>query len=284
MRYIGANPNNYVYFNCDDNKNPTAETCELWRIIGIINNVDDGTGNLETRFKIIRDESIGKYSWDTSDSTVNSGYGINEWSQADVMKLMNPGYEDEAIGGSLYWSRGSGTCYNGQSNVTTACNFSESGLKESSKSMIGEAMWYTGSNGIEANYANILTSKFYELERSSNIGKTCASGAECNDTVSRTTVWKGKVGLMYPSDYGYATSGGTTTNRETCLNTILYDWSNSGIEDCKNNNWIYDSKYTQWTITPLSFSIYSDHVFHIDNVNIINGKGTISSPFELSIQ
>ena len=32
----------------------------------------------------------------------------------------------------------------------------------------------------------------------------------------RPTKWTGKIGLMYPSDYGYATSGGSTTNREAC--------------------------------------------------------------------
>ena len=50
-RYYGANPNNYVTFNG-----------ETWRIIGAFNNVDNGTGNKETRLKIIRDDSIGKYS------------------------------------------------------------------------------------------------------------------------------------------------------------------------------------------------------------------------------
>ena len=33
LRYIGANPNNYVSFNN-----------ELWRIIGVFNNINDGTG------------------------------------------------------------------------------------------------------------------------------------------------------------------------------------------------------------------------------------------------
>ena len=46
-RYIGANPNNYVKFND-----------ELWRIIGVFD-TDDGTGKVEKRLKIIRNESIG---------------------------------------------------------------------------------------------------------------------------------------------------------------------------------------------------------------------------------
>ena len=32
-RYIGDNPNNYVYFNCDDLTNQSASICEVWRII-----------------------------------------------------------------------------------------------------------------------------------------------------------------------------------------------------------------------------------------------------------
>ena len=38
LRFIGANPDNYVWFNE-----------ELWRIIGVMNNIDDGNGNKETR-------------------------------------------------------------------------------------------------------------------------------------------------------------------------------------------------------------------------------------------
>ena len=37
--------------------------------------------------------------------------GINEWSHADLMKLLNPGYDNEEVGGSLYWNSNSGTCY-----------------------------------------------------------------------------------------------------------------------------------------------------------------------------
>src|SRR5574344_361058 len=127
LRYIGANPNNYVSFNG-----------ELWRIIGVMNNIDNGSGTKESRLKIIRNESIGDYSWDSSASTVNSGYGVNEWSQADLMTTFNSG---------AYWNRTSGTCYNGQSNATKACDFSSTGLTSASQNMLGSAVWNTGSNG-----------------------------------------------------------------------------------------------------------------------------------------
>ena len=293
-RYIGADPNNYVSIDGD-----------IWRIIGVMKNVDDGSGNKEDCVKIIRSTSIGDYSWDTSESSVNRGFGVNEWSQADLMKLLNPGYESESVGGSLYWNNQSGTCYSSSSNSTTNCNFTSTGIKEKLKNMLGNAVWNTGSNGSSYSYNNIKTAKFYELERGSNTGKICSSGNYCNDTVVRTTTWTGKIGLMYPSDYGYATSGGSTTDRATCLNTKLYSWNSSNVSDCKNNDWLLNST-TQWTISPGAYSSYASYVFRVScggfvnaynaynfyavlpvgyllsNVGVQSGDGSLGNPFILS--
>ena len=127
LRYVGKNPCNYVKI---DN--------EFWRIIGVMNNIDDGTGNKESRIKLIRDEAIGQYSWDTSDSTVNS-------------------------------------------------------------------------------------------------------------------------------DYGYATSGGSTSNRTSCLAKELYNWSDNSYSDCKNNDWFYDSNNTfDWNLSPRTGDIDSSASFRLD--------------------
>ena len=122
-RYIGADPNNYVKFND-----------ELWRIIGVFD-TDDGTGKVEKRLKIIRNESIGNYSWDNKDKTTGaeSTYGKNEWTDARLNYLLNPGHESETNGGSLYWNRKSGTCYKGQNNSTTSCDFTSTGSNRHSK-------------------------------------------------------------------------------------------------------------------------------------------------------
>ena len=297
-RYIGANPNNYV--SIDD---------ELWRIIGTMKSVDDGTGNKSDRVKIIKEIEIGNYSWDTSEININSGFGINEWSKSDLMKLLNPGHESESIGGSLYWNSRAGTCYANQNNAATNCDFTNTGAKEKLKSLIGDAVWNTGTNGTN-NYQNSsggLAKHFYTYERSSNNGKICSSGVYCNDDLTRTTTWTGKVGLMYPSDYGYATSGGSITDRTTCLNTILYNWIDSNLSDCKNNDWLFKSDNWQWTITPRADSSDAGYVFYVyfegrihynfvfyaggvrptvylkDNVKIVSGSGSESDPFELSL-
>ena len=89
FRFIGNNTKNYVKFNN-----------ELWRVIGIFNTTDSD-GNYAKRIKLIRDKSLYqdlniRLSWDSSDSSINSGNGVNEWSQADLMKLLNEGYENNA--------------------------------------------------------------------------------------------------------------------------------------------------------------------------------------------
>ena len=54
IRYQGTDPNNYVYFNCQADVEKTDQTCETWRIIGI---VDD-------KVKLIRAEALDdKRAW-----------------------------------------------------------------------------------------------------------------------------------------------------------------------------------------------------------------------------
>ena len=286
-RYIGANPNNYVDVDGD-----------IWRIIGVMKDIDDGTGDKSDRVKLIRIEPIGDHSWDTSESSINSGLGINEWSQADLMKLLNPGYESESVSGSLYWNSSSGTCYNGQNNGTTSCDFTSTGINDKLKNMLGNAVWNTGVSTTPEQIA----SKFYTEERGTRNGKICTSGNYCNDVIDRTTTWTGLVGLMYPSDYGYATSGGSTTDRATCLNTVLYGYN----DGCSENDWLFNNGL-QWTLSPFADPSYASAVhlltgdgtidtdsassnygvspvgYLLSNVKILGGEGTLESPFTLEL-
>ena len=120
--------------------------------------------------------------------------------------------------------------------------------------MIGDTLWYLGGS---STYNDVTASMFYERER----GTTVYSG--------RDTSWVGKVGLMYPSDYGYATSGGSTTDRNACLNKELYNWKSSDFSDCKNNDWIFNSS-SQWTITPHASN--SNNVFSLLNAGYVSGS------------
>ena len=51
---------------------------------------------------------------------------------------------------------------------------------------------------------------------------------------------------MYPSDYGYATVGGTTANKLSCRAKELWNWYDSSYSDCKNNDWLFTSQITSW--------------------------------------
>ena len=77
-RYRGASPKNYVTFNN-----------EVWRILGVFP-TDDGTGNIENRIKLIKNQSIGNYQWNTTQVASTSSY--NNWTGATLMKYLNATY------------------------------------------------------------------------------------------------------------------------------------------------------------------------------------------------
>ena len=212
VRYMGANPNNYVSFNN-----------ELWRIIGVFDVASTEGGPTEKRLKIIRDESIGTMSWDSGN--------VNDWTTASLNTYLNETY------------------YNTIDSV--------------SQSFVGYTYWNLGGTASFTSASKGLASHFYGYER----GTTVYSG--------RPTYWIGKIGLMYPSDYGYATSGGTTTNRASCLAKELFRWDTSSYSDCKNNDYLYNSSLYQRTITPYSSSSY--YVFSVFTSGSVLYNGALSS-------
>ena len=236
-RYIGANPNNYIWFNCDDYSNPTEETCERWRIIGsfknmekVVSDSEDGETTYEKQnlVKIIRANSIGNMAWDIT----GGEYGSNDWTGADLQESLN------------------GIYYNGE-------NLGDGkGITATTKDMIENIKWNLGRLG---SYRT-LASRYYELERGTSTYN------------SQPTIWNGYIGLMYPSDYGYATSGlvsSNTTDREGCLAVSLGE----GVEEnwmigeyktnCAKNSWLLDSVNHQWTL--MSYNNSPSVVFTVAN-------------------
>ncbi len=74
IRYIGQNPSNYIYFNCKNDGEQTKDSCEIWRIIGLMDNVKTVNNGTQRLLKIIREpltDTSGKVkdlSWDSSNS------------------------------------------------------------------------------------------------------------------------------------------------------------------------------------------------------------------------
>ena len=264
IRYYGSNPNNYIYFNCSDYRKQNSNTCELWRIIGVF----DG------KVKIIRNESIGNLAWDQdkNDNSSSTTYD-NNWSTSTSQRFLNNKYYNGNNTGTV-------TYYSGASGGTsTSLNMSNIGLKnDSTRNMIANTTLKIGG---WSSYS-IFPHQVYEYER----GTTVYSG--------RPTTWYGKIGLMYLSDYGYA------TDIELCQQN-LYNYENT---NCKNNNWLFNNN-SQWSIVHVSnsqgksFSITSSGwvstsnakysqasirptIFLYKNVLFESGTGTIDNPYKIS--
>ena len=293
IRYYGASPNNYIYFNCDSYP---STNCELWRIIGVF----DG------KIKLIRNKTIDLYSWDNKNKSTGAetAYGKNDWTTARLMKLLNPSTyyttdaNDNGKGQSLYWNATSGACYSGQNNATISCNFTSTGIKDTTRNMIAETTWNLGGWDTSNIYSNVM----YEKER----GTTVISNP--SDGITRTTTWTGKIALPYPSDYGYA------TDLSKCSQTLFNYNSGTDSYACRSNDWMYSiitnsgSGYG-WLLTPSSsdayvaFNVNSDGYVgsHNDVINyvyieygvapvlylgsdqdIVSGDGSQSNPYQLA--
>jgi len=237
LRYIGKNPNNYVQFND-----------ELWRIIGVMKDIENADGTKEDKVKLVRSKSIDRHVW-ASDS-------INNWETSSLQKMLNEG---------AYYNRTSGDCLSGYNGTIKTCDFSSTGLTEEAKNMISASVWNLGASDSKSKLAR----EFYSLER----GSTVYEG--------RPTKWIGKVGLIYPSDYGYATSGGSTTNRVTCLNKILYDWGGNRVSDCKNNDWLFKKDQNLWTLTPYFNDSYVFEIYLTGEANYPGYASETPSSFSM---
>ena len=285
IRYYGSNPNNYVSFNN-----------ELWRIIGVF----------ENNVKLVRSEKLGNLSWDSSESSVNSGYGVNEWSQADLKNYLN----------TMYYGGTSVTCYNGENNQTKTCPTNT--IDETSKSLIDYHTWNTGAIDVtDTTIVNqetfaLNTVSFYNAERGTKTGKICTSGTGCNDTVERTTEWPGYIGLPYATDWAYASG-------ESACETNMYAGYNATASSpdkafanmtCKKNNWMHHGTTTDiedatWFMSPnanpdlalfvwfvngdgrAGYDNVADHlsafptIYLKSNILIESGTGTSSNPYIL---
>ena len=276
IRHYGASPNNYIYFNCSDYSNQSSSTCEKWRIIGVFNG----------KLKLIRGSQIGTYAWDNKNTSTGAetAYGKNDWTEARLMKLLNPGYESETTGGSLYYNAKSGNCYAWQNNATKTCNFTSTGIKNDiTRNLISNTTYYLGGY----NSTEVYSNEIYEKER----GGAVYTG--------RPTTWTGKIALAYPSDYGYA------ADLSKCSQT-LYNYNDS---TCTSNNWMKSivAPNYGWLLTPnsgladITWHVYSSGfvdysgyyafnangvtpVLYLDpSVDIKSGTGSSSAPYQLSI-
>ena len=252
-RYEGKNPNNYIWFNN-----------ELWRIIGVFDDASHGQSG-QNLVKIIRNDSIGGIAWDIN--------GTNDWTQASLKNLLNGAYLNSENG------TGSEYCYGNSSSMTKVnCDYRETGINDTYRSMIENVTWYLGGHSSRLTTAEA----FYGYERGTKVGS------------GRPTSTTGYIGLMYPSDYGYSVLA------SSCARTTkLGDYDSA---TCAGQSWLYGAD-DEFTIT--STTVNSSNLFYIDgylsntgvgggkttrpvlylnsSVYVIGGDGSQTNPYILSI-
>ena len=235
----------------------------LYRIIGSIYDERSKTNRLKViKATPLTDGTTSLYSWDVD---INNNSSQNIWatptsgnfsnsltSGASIMKLLNSG---------AWWNGTSGTYDNYYADKYNAeiinTNFTNYKLSDKAKSSIDISRYYLG--GIDA--SEKYTKDVYIDER----------GTGRYDE-NRPLYWDGMVGLMYPSDYGYAAGNVCTTEM------ILWQY----VGECPNKDWLYNTGVNQWLMSP--YACNSTKVHSVDyNGNVVNfNDGTVGVAFAVS--
>ena len=247
IRYEGADPNNYI---CLDNK--TSGTCSssslLFRIIGLFDEDTSSDGtNSSGTKKLLKVIDTNNYGG-TSGKYWNSA-DTNNWSTSSLKTELNGTYLTTLLGTS-----------NVNSKLDTA---------------IVSSKWHLGGSS-DDNYETLTAEGIYTEERNTS---AIYSG-------NPSSIYA-KVGLMYPSDYGYATVGGTTTNKSSCRAKELRNWGGSSYSDCKNNDWLFTSQSGfvnngEWLLSP--FSSHSSFAASLTSTGLVNLNGPYTGRFLFAVR
>lgn len=255
-RYYGANPNNYVYFNCDDYSNQSSSTCEVWRIIGVFNN-----GILTHQIKIIRNESIGTYQ-----TTEVGNEEIGAFTDSYLSYTLN---NEAGSKEATYWSRTIGTC---NLNINYKCDFSKTGLKNTTtRDLISNVSWFIPNSIEEDLYPNELYQG--EIDGSTTAGEM--------------------ISIMYKSDYGYATDirkcniqVNLYNSSECTENNWLFLGSREWIMGTTENNY-YKAYIVAENGAVGTYSLTSEAnvrptLYLKTEQTIKSGTGTLADPYQLA--
>ena len=267
-RYQGKTPNNYITFN---------DETGVWRVIGVFETeTPNGSGyTKEYKVKLVR-YPIRTDGWDYKSSSTYE----NDWTSSTLMTMLNSGPYYNRTAGSTSLECSAGTPLTGNTDL---CDYTSNGLTNTAKSQISTTKWYLGNITRRDNTKDSVAT--YKDERSSNIHS------------GHKQTWDGKVALIYPSDYMYASSA--------CYNNGTAAWNYNST--CKETDWLWEDDWTStsydyWTISSDSNNLISaiivtygkidgDSVYgnsqirpslYINsNTLYTSGTGTLSDPFTI---
>ena len=248
----------------------------LYRIIGVFDEDGDGEYNV----KLIKADYTTSAMLGTDSRDYYGNYGSND--------PLYKGNMDTSTIAKYSWNYDTSVSTYGSNNWTTSelnkINLNTNYLNylgSSWSSMIDDTLWYLGGMTSSNYTANYTAKSFYTGERN-NAGYG-----------SNPTRYTAKIGLMYPSDYGYAAYPNAWA-------TYIFDYN---LDAIKENNWLYMG-LDEWTLTPISSG--SNNVFYLfpsgtlryddedcgrsvrpvfylkSNISYVDGNGTKSNPYRIS--
>ena len=169
-------------------------------------------------------------------------------SGENVIRVRKVGYEEAAYDSNStnHWPKT--TLYTTLSRTYSLINY---------KNTVNYKMYLGGVN----NTSSYTVKDIYDMERMLN--SKGAAGATSQASYSSATTFTGSVGLMYPSDYGYAVLA------SDCARTIKpYNYHEPTT--CHDNNWLYQgSSAWQWLISP--YHSYANGVFIVGASGYVYG-------------
>ena len=183
-------------------------------------------------------------------------------SGENVIRVRKVGYESAAYDTNQTNHWPNTTLYTTLSSTYTLVNY---------KNTVNYKMYLGGSN----NLYNYTSANLYDMERMLN--SKGEAGKTSSTSYNSATTYVGSVGLMYPSDYGYAVLA------SDCARTI--NPSNySGTSACYTNNWLYQgSSDIQWLISPKPSLVNiacivngSGYVLNFNSTAIVTNSGSFS--------
>ena len=237
-RYRGGDStvNNYITFNN-----------EIWRIIGIIP-TEDTDGNVENRFKIIKNESLYNANWNEN--------GTNDWTAATLNTLLNNNYYNSLsndfknmIGTTKYYLGGYSS-----SNITTDIAWQYERKNEENRSE-----YYYETNPIMQNDAKKKIALMYASDYGYAASKECT--ATLYDYYSYTQCKQDN--WIFKNDYEWLLFQIPNSSKGTFV---------IALGRVFNLKYVYAGEYATRPVLTLS-----------SNVKISGGEGTSKSPYQLSI-
>ncbi len=275
---VNRNLNNYVCFGYDTSVVANETTCpeqNLYRIIGAFDDDNDGNYNV----KLIKADYAS-----TTEFGANSNY-------SDYTSSNYTGYHGTISSVNRFiW-------YGTNSNVTNRwdnstfrsgvlnnyyLNIYLNGNDTKWKNMLKESTYYLGGRG-KTGYTSYLVKDLYNYERTAEA---------VYDTTTYPASIDNYVGLMYVSDYGYASKTSTwSTETTTFIRASGNDWIYNGINEwtimpnsANTDNAINVSISGNVSSNRVSIGIAVRPVMYLDSgVEVLRGLGTKASPYYVGL-